>query len=163
MSPSVASERVLVAGFGNLLLGDDGFGVAVMRKLARNPPPPDVELMEVGTGGMELVFGLMGGCRKLVVVDAVRRGHAAGTLYVFHPSEADLAFAPDQDLDPHFTEPTRAMKLAKKLGFLPEDVTVVGCEPGSCELDLELSPPVLAAVDEAVVKVREVLGAAHGG
>ena len=157
----MTSGRVLVAGFGNLLLGDDGFGVAVVRKLSDEPVPAGVETLEVGTGGMELVFGLMGGFEKLIVVDAVRRGHAAGTLYVFRPSEADLAFTMDQSIDPHFAEPTRALKLAKKLGYLPQDVTVVGCEPGCCELDLALSPPVRAAVEQALGKVREVLGAAH--
>lgn len=157
----MTAGKVLVAGFGNLLLGDDGFGVEVVRKLSGEPVPPGVEMMEVGTGGMELVFGLMGGFGRLIVVDAVRRGHAPGTLYVFRPSEADLAFAPDQAVDPHFAEPTRAMKMAKKLGFLPEDVTIVGCEPGSCELDLTLSPPVRAAVEEALGRVREALGAAH--
>lgn len=154
-------QRVLVAGFGSLLLGDDGFGVAVVRRLAGESLPSGVETMEVGTGGMELVFGLMGGCRRLIVVDAVRRGHAPGTLYVFRPSEADLAPSPDQSIDPHFAEPTRAMKMAKELGYLPEDVTVIGCEPGSCELDLSLSPAVGAAVDQATGKIRELLGAVH--
>ncbi len=153
--------RVLVAGFGNLLLGDDGFGVAVSRRLAAEPLPPEVEVMEVGTGGMDLVFKLMDGCRKLIVVDSVRRGHAPGTVYVFRPSEADLALAPDQSVDPHFAEPTRAMKMAKKLGYLPDDVTVIGCEPGSCELDLTLSPPVREAVEQAAGRIREVLGIAH--
>ena len=158
----MTSGRVLVAGFGNLLLGDDGFGVAVVRKLAAEPIPAGVETLEVGTGGMELVYGLMGGFDRLIVVDAVRRGHAPGTLYVFRPSDADLASAPGEPIDPHFAEPTRAMKMAKSLGYLPADVTVVGCEPGPCDLDLTLSPPVSTAVEQALGRVREaLLGAAH--
>jgi hydrogenase maturation protease len=153
---------VLVAGFGNLLLGDDGFGVAVVRKLAAEQVPAGVETLEVGTGGMELVYGLMGGFDRLIVVDAVRRGHAPGTLYVFRPSEADLAAAAGEPIDPHFAEPTRAMKMARSLGYLPPDVTVVGCEPGPCDLDLVLSPPVSMAVEQALGRVREaLLGAAH--
>lgn len=155
------ADRVLVAGFGNLLLGDDGFGVAVVRRLAEESLPPGVEMMEVGTGGMELVFGLMGGCQRLIVVDAVRRGHPPGTISVFRPSDDDLASGPGQQIDPHFAEPTRAMTLAKRLGCLPEDVTIVGCEPETCELDLALSPRVHAAVGEAVSKVRAVLGEAR--
>jgi len=159
----MSSERAIVAGFGNLLLGDDGFGVVVVRRLAEDPLPPGVELLEVGIGGMELVFGLMAGCGRLVIVDAVRRGHPPGTICVFHPSEADLAPGPDPGIDPHFAEPTRAMKVAKKLGYLPDDVTIVGCEPQRCDLDLTLSPPVRAAVDEAALRVREVLQAQHAG
>lgn len=153
--------RALVAGFGNLLLGDDGFGVEVVRRMAKERLPAGAELLEVGIGGMELVFGLMNGCGRLVIVDAVRRGNPPGTIYVFQPSEADLAAGSEQGIDPHLTEPTRAMKVAKQLGFLPDEVTIVGCEPERWDLDLTLSPAVRAAVEEAVVRVREVLAAEH--
>ncbi len=157
----MTADRVLVAGFGNLLLGDDGFGVAVVRRLAGESLPPGVEMMEIGTGGMELVFGLLGGCRRLIVVDAVRRGHAPGTVSVFRPTEEDLRAGSGEEIDPHFAEPTRAMTMAKRLGCLPDDVTIVGCEPETCELDLSLSPRVHAAVGEAVLRVRAVLEDKH--
>ena len=166
----MTSGRALVAGFGNLLLGDDGFGVEVVRRLSNDSLPAGAEIVEVGIGGMELVYELMNGCRRLVIVDAVRRGHPPGTLYVFAPSEADIRPGPEQGIDPHFAEPTRAMKVAKKLGCLPEDVTIVGCEPLCCDLDLTLSPAVRAAVAPAALRVRELLAgdfsrrqAAHGG
>jgi hydrogenase maturation protease len=157
MAAVMTSGRALVAGFGNLLLGDDGFGVEVVRRLAKDPLPGGAEILEVGIGGMELIFGLMNGCGRLVIVDAVRRGLPPGTISVFAPSEADLAAGSEPGIDPHFAEPTRAMKVAMKLGYLPADVTIVGCEPQCCDLDLTLSPAVRAAVDEAVVRVREVL------
>ena len=77
---------MLVAGFGNLLLGDDGFGVRVLERLGTKPLPSGVELLEVGTGGLNLVLTLMGGFSDLVVVDAVRHGRAPGTLCTFHPA-----------------------------------------------------------------------------
>jgi hydrogenase maturation protease len=157
----MTSERAIVAGFGNVLLGDDGFGVAVVRRMAEGPLPEGAELLEVGIGGMELVYALMNGCGRLVIVDAVHRGHPAGTIFVFQPAEADLAIGSDTGIDPHLTEPTRAMKVAKKLGYLPADVTIVGCEPERCELDLTLSPAVSAAVDRAAGRVRELLAANH--
>ncbi|MEO8191271.1 MAG: hydrogenase maturation protease [Acidobacteriota bacterium] len=165
----MTSGRALIAGFGNLLLGDDGFGVEVVRRLAEQPLPGGAEIVEVGIGGMELVYELMNGCGRLVIVDAVRRGHPPGTLYVFQPSEADTTPGPEQGIDPHFAEPTRAMKVAKKLGYLPSDVTIVGCEPLCCDLDLTLSPAVRAAVGPAAERVRELLSVdssrrqAHGG
>jgi len=157
MAPVVTSGRALIAGFGNLLLGDDGFGVEVVRRLAEGPLPAGAEIVEVGIGGMELVYELMNGCGRLVIVDAVRKGLAPGTLYVFAPSEADITPGPEPGIDPHFAEPTRAMKVAKKLGYLPSDVTIVGCEPLCCDLDLRLSPAVRAAVGPAAVRVRELL------
>ena len=156
-SRDAAARRVLVAGFGNLLLGDDGFGVRVLERLSKNTLAPGVELLEVGTGGLNLVLTLMGGFSELVVVDAVRHGRPPGTLCTFRPAEPGRASG-ETGVDPHFAEPTRAMGLAAALGMLPDRVTVVGCEPESCELGLELSPSVAAAVDAAAEAIREMIG-----
>ena len=151
---AAARERILVAGFGNLLLQDDGFGVRVLERLRASALPPEVELLEVGTGGLNLVLTLMGGYGQLVVVDAVRQGRPPGTLCTFRPSRDGT---PETGVDPHFAEPTRAMGLAAALGMLPDRVTVVGCEPASCELGMELSPAVASAVDAAATTIREMI------
>ncbi|MEP6471160.1 MAG: hydrogenase maturation protease, partial [Acidobacteriota bacterium] len=150
--------RTLVAGFGSVLLGDDGFGVRVLDLLSKGALPPGVELLEVGTGGLNLVLTLMSRFSDLVIVDAVRQGRTPGTLCTFHPVERASQPA-ETGVDPHFAEPTRAMGLAAALGVLPGRVTVVGCEPGSCELGLELSPAVGRAVESAVEAIREMIGA----
>ena len=141
---NVPTRRTLVAGFGSVLLGDDGFGVRVLDLLSRDTLPPGVELLEVGTGGLNLVLTLMSRFSDLVIVDAVRQGRKPGTLCTFHPNFAEL---------------TRAIGLAASLGVLPGRVTVVGCEPGSCELGLELSPEVGRAVESAAAAIREMIGA----
>ena len=151
-----AARRVLVAGFGNLLLGDDGFGVRVLERLGTKPLPPGVELLEVGTGGLNLVLTLMGGFSELVVVDAVRHARPPGTLCTFHPAAPGKSSG-ETGVDPHFAEPTRAMGLAAALGMLPDRVTVVGCEPKSCELGMELSPEVAASVESAAEAIREMI------
>lgn len=140
----------VVAGFGNLLLGDDGFGVEVVRRLGSGRLPEGLRVVDVGIGGMELVFSLMAGCDRLIIVDAARRGTAPGTLSVFPPSAADLAPREREGADPHLTEPTRALRMARQLGALPSDVLVVTCEVASCDLEMALSPPVAAAVARAV-------------
>ena len=149
--------KTLIVGFGNVLLGDDGFGVEVVRRLACSGLPADVEAMEVGIGGMHFVLKLMEGFEEVIVVDAVRRGEAPGTLYVFTPSQADLDVDSGRRIDPHFAEPARSMMLAKALGFLPEKVRVVGCEPQSCHLGISLSSAVNAAADRAVAKIRRMV------
>lgn len=151
------ARRMLVAGFGNLLLGDDGFGVRVLERLSKTMLPPGVELLEVGTGGLNLVLTLMGGFSDLVVIDAVRRGRPPGTLCTFHPT-APGGTSGESGVDPHFAEPTRAMGLAAALGMLPDRVTVVGCEPKTCELGMELSPEVAASVEGAAQAIREMIG-----
>jgi hydrogenase maturation protease len=159
MGDGTAREsRIAIAGFGNVLLGDDGFGVEVIKRLQNFPLPVHVEAFDIGIGGMELVLKLMDGFNEMIVVDAVRRGNAPGTLYLFPPSVADLYFRPEERIDPHLAEPTGSMRMALKLGILPEKIVVVGCEPESCALGLGLSRPVTAAVDGAVEKIREMIG-----
>jgi hydrogenase maturation protease len=151
-------SRIAVAGFGNVLLGDDGFGVEVIKRLQTLALPVHVEAFEIGIGGMELVFNLMDGFNEMIVIDAVRRGNAPGTLYLFPPSDADLHLRKDDRVDPHLVEPTGAMRMARRLGILPDKIMVVGCEPESCPLRLGLSSPVRTAVDKAIDKIREMIG-----
>lgn len=142
--------RTVVAGFGNVLLGDDGFGVEVIRRLGACALPDGTSVLDVGIGGMELIFSLMSGCDRLIVVDAARRGVAPGTLSLFSPSAADLAPRESEGTDPHLTEPSRALRMAGQLGALPKDILVVTCEIASCDLEMALSPAVEAAVPRAV-------------
>ena len=151
-------SRIAVAGFGNVLLGDDGFGVEVIKRLRNFPLPAEVETLDIGIGGLELVLKLMDGFNEMIVVDAVRRGNAPGTLYLFPPGEADLYCRPEERIDPHLAEPTGSMRMALKLGILPKKIVVVGCEPESCALRLGLSRPVRAAVEDAVEKIRDIIG-----
>lgn len=151
-------SRLVIAGFGNVLLGDDGFGVEVVKRLQSLPLPVHVEAFDIGIGGMELVLKLMDGFTEMIVVDAVRRGKAPGTVYLFPPSDADLHLHKSDRVDPHLAEPTGAMKMARRLGILPAKILVVGCEPENCALGLGLSRPVRTAVDEAVEKICGMIG-----
>ena len=150
--------RTLVAGFGNVLRGDDGFGVEVIRRLRESELPlADVELMEVGTAGIRLAQELLTPYDRLIIVDAMARGGAPGTIYV---SEVDSVQAPGE-VDLHLAIPSRALAVAKALGALPGRVFIVGCEPAEVEeLTMALTPAVGAAVDAALAQVRRLL--AHG-
>jgi hydrogenase maturation protease len=152
--------RVLVAGIGNVFLGDDGFGVAVARRLGRRSVPPGVDVGDFGIRGLDLAYALQGGYDAVVFIDAAPRGEAPGTLSVIEPEL-------DQDevvLDTHGMDPSRVLGLARALGRVPRHVLVVACEPeavvrGEHDEDLigELSAPVRAAVDEAVELVESVV------
>lgn len=153
--------HTLVACVGNVLRGDDGFGVAVAERLATGDPlPAEVDLIETGIGGMGIVQQLMDGYRALVVVDAVDRGEAPGTVFVLEPRVPDPAGVPlgewrERFSNLHLAEPSRVFLLAKALGVLPERVLLVGCQPRDCEeVSQTLSPPVAAAVPVAAERVR---------
>ncbi|HVQ76715.1 MAG TPA: hydrogenase maturation protease [Candidatus Binatia bacterium] len=146
--------RTLIAGFGNVLRGDDGFGVEVIRRLRERPPLPDVEVMEVGTAGIRLAQELLTPCRRLIIVDAMARGGAPGTVYVERVEDVNWT----GEVDLHLAVPARALAVAKALGALPAEVFVVGCEPAEVdELTTELTAAVRAAVEEALIHVQRLL------
>jgi hydrogenase maturation protease len=147
--------RTLIAGFGNVLRGDDGFGVEVIRRLGEDGVPPGVDLMEVGTAGIRLAQELLTPYDRLVIVDAMTRGSAPGTVYVTAVESVESA----AEVDLHLAVPARALSVAKALGALPREVFIVGCEPAEVdELTTALTPPVQAAVDTALAHVRRLLG-----
>lgn len=159
--------RILVACVGNVLRGDDGFGVAVYEALSQSEPLPDsVDLIETGIGGLSIVQQLMSGYDMLIVVDALVRGAAPGTLVVATPHVGDPEAIPadewrTQFSNLHLAEPSRVLLMARAAGVLPSRVVLIGCEPATCEeYTMELSPPIQAAVWVAANRVREMCAAA---
>jgi hydrogenase maturation protease len=157
------ARRVLVAGVGNTLRGDDGFGVAVVAEL-QDRLPPGVDVIETGIGGLGIVHQLMDGYDALVIVDAVERAARAGTVFVLIP-QVPHADTPTFDewraqlADLHLAEPSRVLRIARAAGVLPPQVLVVGCQPARCE-DFEegLSQEVAQAVPVAARRVRRLVG-----
>jgi hydrogenase maturation protease len=152
---------VLVAGIGNVFLGDDGFGVEVARRLAERPRPPGVEVVDFGIRGMDLAYALGSGWDGAILVDAVRCGAEPGALVVLEPALPDQAAGP---LDGHAMHPVAVLASARRLGSLPERVVVVGCEPAVVpdvdageEMRMELSPRVEQAAAAAVARVEELV------
>ncbi len=154
--PAGRSEmsRTLIAGFGNVLRGDDGFGVEVIRRLEGVSLGNGVQLLEVGTGGFHLAHELLGIYDRLVIVDAMTRGEPPGSLYIVEVTDVNVV----PTVDMHSTVPAQALGWAKALGVLPPHVVIVGCEPGRVDdLSTVLSDPVAAAADIAVRRIGELL------
>ena len=158
--PETREPRILVAGIGNVFLGDDGFGVAVARRLAPRPLPPGVEVADFGIRGMDLAYTLQADYDAVVFVDTAPRGEPPGTLSVIEP-ELDPG---EVVIDTHGMDPVRVLGLARALGRVPPRVLVVACEPerivhGEHDEDLvdELSPAVREAVEQAVPLVESLV------
>ncbi len=147
--------HTLVAGFGNVLRGDDGFGVEVLRHIAADAElAAAVDLVDVGTGGIRLVQALMDGYARLIIIDAATRGLPPGTVSAFGVESLPAA----SDVDMHTAVPVQALGLAAALGALPREVLMVACEPERLnDLTLELSPAVRAAIGDAVERVRALV------
>ena len=144
--------RILVAGVGNVLRGDDGFGPVVVERLTGLPD--GVHVVETGIGGVALLQELLTGCDGLVLVDAVDQGAAPGTVFALEPDVADAVHVADV----HLANPERVLSMAKTMGCLPERVLIVGCQPvGMDDLGAGLSRAVERAVPAAVARVEETV------
>ncbi|MGF1427184.1 hydrogenase maturation protease [Kitasatospora sp. LaBMicrA B282] len=157
---------ILVAGVGNVFLGDDGFGVAVVDRLRAELLPPDVEVLDVGVRGVHLAYQLLDGYRALVLVDATARGGAPGTVYLIEPADGPVEPVAEAVLDGHRMGPDAVLGLLATLsagtgGQPPDQVLVVGCEPQSLDEGIGLSEPVAAAVGQAVQVVRRLVEELH--
>ena len=155
------SKRILVAGIGNIFLGDDGFGVEVVRRLAGRELPEGVEVVDFGIRGLDLAYALQEEYELVVFVDATPRGQEPGTVYLIEPEiEEDGGVS----LDTHGMDPVKVIKLSRALGAGPTRTLVVGCEPQVVvsgedydDMLMELSVPVRAAVEEAVTLVESLV------
>jgi len=155
--------KILVAGMGNVLRGDDGFGIRVVDELKKNHnTPAEVDIYEAGIGGIGLVQELMNGYDALVVVDAVEKGAAAGTLFVIEPLEHQTAITDEKlhasMVDMHYADPSKVLLMAKVLNVCPPKVFLVGCQPEYVDDAVEgLRPPVEQAVPQAVEEVLSLI------
>jgi hydrogenase maturation protease len=164
------TPRILVAGIGNIFLGDDGFGVAVAQELMRRGSlPAEVTLGDFGIRGYDLAYQILEDYDTVVLADATPRGEPPGTVYVI---EADLdAGVPDVGADPdhgqgafqgHLMTPAAVFHLVRTMGGTMRRVLVVGCEPETFGPEnlgqMGLSPSVAAAVPEAVATVERLVG-----
>jgi hydrogenase maturation protease len=159
-APAPVRPHTLVAGIGNIFLGDDAFGVEVARRLAGRELPEGVDVRDFGIRGMDLAYALQDGYESVVFVDAAPRGEVPGTVSLVEPELDDDELV----LETHAMDPVRVLGLARALGGVPERVLVVACEPETVvhaeqddELVGELSAPVAAAVDRAVALVLDLL------
>ena len=145
--------RLLVAGVGNVLRGDDGFGPAVVERLGR--VPDGVRVVETGIGGVALLQELLAEALDgIVVVDAIDRGAAPGTVFVLEPHVHEA----EHVADVHLANPQRVLSMALTMGVLPARVAIVGCQPGDADaVGQGLTPSVARAVDTGVRLVHETL------
>ena len=158
------TPTILVAGVGNIFLGDDAFGVEVALSLSRRRLPESVAVKDFGIRGFDLAYALLDPWDAVILVDAMPHDEAPGTLYVVEPNltgAGDPASC-DMALNPHGMDPVRVINLAASMGTITAQVILVGCEPNDFgdELDgrVGLSSRVQASVEEASDIVEELVG-----
>jgi hydrogenase maturation protease len=155
------APRILVAGIGNIFLGDDAFGVEVAQRLSLREWPSNVRVTDFGIRGYDLAYALLDGYDTTILVDACARGQAAGTLYVIEPDLNDLGGPEEQGaVEGHSMNPVNVLRLATSMGGPLKRVLLVGCEPstlGPEEGQMGLSTTVEAAIEDAVRLVESIV------
>jgi hydrogenase maturation protease len=149
-------QRILIAGVGNIFLGDDGFGVEVIKRLAVVPMPEWVRFADFGIKGIHLAFELLDKkYETIILVDAAPRGGAPGTVYLIEPDLSDISANGSHDA--HAMNPQTVLDTVRSLGEIPGKVYIVGCEPACTEEGIGLSPPVSQAIEEAIHLILEIV------
>jgi hydrogenase maturation protease len=155
------TQRILVAGVGNIFLGDDGFGVEVARRLGADTFPEGVDVADFGIRGVHLAYQLLEGYDILILIDAAARGEPPGTIFVLEPDfdqpetleRTESGFL----LDAHAMDPEMVLGILKDLGGKVGRVIIVGCEPADISERMGLSEVVERAVDEGCRVVRRLI------
>jgi hydrogenase maturation protease len=160
-SNSVLKPRILIAGIGNIFMGDDGFGVAVVQQLSKSNLPTSVRVVDFGIRGLDLAYALQNEYETTILIDAFPNGQSPGTVSVVEPDLNDSAGSLDQGnfLEPHAMNPMNVLRMTKTMQGRLNRILLVGCEPatlGGEDGSMGLSSAVKIAVHEAV-KVIESL------
>jgi len=160
----MSQASILIAGIGNIFLGDDAFGCEVVKELSRRELPDNLRVVDFGIRGFDLAYAMLDEPDLTIFIDAAPRGNAPGTLYTIEPDLSELeSFEGDVGLETHGMNPMKVLQMVKSMGGKFKKVLLVGCEPetfGPEEGLFELSIVVQAAVPEAA-KIVEGLVNEH--
>ena len=154
-------QNVLIAGIGNIFLGDDAFGSMVARRMMDRPHRPEVKILDFGIRGFDLAFTLLENYELVVLIDILPHSALSGSLRVLElplsaPSDANRG-APQS----HGMTPVRALELANQFGVNAKHIYLIGCEPENLlpneSGEFSLTPAVEAAVEPAILLVNELV------
>jgi hydrogenase maturation protease len=157
--------RILVAGIGNIFLGDDAFGSEVAQRLLHRPHAENVRIVDFGIRGLDLAYALLDTCDAAILVDAVSRpNEPPGTLFVLEPLLETSSDAPIA-IDAHLMDPVKVLQTAFSMGAKLQRVLIIGCQPANVpseaddgtDMLMEMSAPVAAAIDGAIALVESLI------
>ena len=154
------NPKILIAGIGNIFMGDDEFGVEVARRIMRWSLPPEVRIVDFGIRGLDLVYALQDGYETAILIDAYPHGQAPGTITVLELDEKEIAAVPNGLVEPHSMHPLNVLRMARDMNGSLNRVLLVGCEPaclGGDEGSIGLSEPVAGAVEDAMNATKRLV------
>jgi hydrogenase maturation protease len=163
MNSSSQPDTILVACVGNIFLGDDGFGVEVARSLAHRTLSSNVFVKDYGIRGFDLAYALLEPWTAIILIDALPRNDAPGTLYIVEPDLSHMGnpTAPGMEMNPHGMDPVRVLNLTLTMGDILAPLFLIGCQPHDFGDEINgrmgLSEPVQSVVEDASNMVEELI------
>ena len=146
--------KILIAGIGNIFMGDDAFGCEVAQRLALRTWPNGVQVVDFGIRGLDLAYALLDEHDAVILIDALPRGGKPGRIYTIEPDLSQIGQGPPVAMDAHVLDPLKVLGTVKALGGELKRLVLVGCEPADLgsfeEGKMGLSEPVAGAVNEAM-------------
>jgi hydrogenase maturation protease len=152
--------NILIAGIGNIFLGDDAFGVEVANRLMRQPSPDNVRVSDFGIRSYDLAYAIMDGYDATILIDAVQRGDAPGTLYLIELDPGAVEQIDGESVNAHGMNPVTVLQMVKSLGGEPGRLYLVGCETAVLETEdgsIGLSGSVEAAIPQAMEMIQTLV------
>lgn len=149
-------KPILILGIGNLILKDEGFGVHVVRRMADMPLPPDVEVMDGGTMGLDLLYHIEGR-KKVIAIDVVKADSPPGTLYRF--TDSDIENHKGMLRSAHEIDFSYVLKTAEHLGNKPDEVVFIGVTPQDIDVAIGLSPVLEEKISQVIELVMKEIKA----
>ena len=158
----MTQPSILIAGIGNIFLGDDAFGCEVVKRLSERKWPDNVRVVDFGIRGFDLAYALLDGYDVTIFIDAAPRGEAPGTVYTIKPDVNEVPSLEGQGplLEAHGMDPLKVLNMVKSMGGEFKEILLVGCEPatfGPEEGKIGLSEQVETAVPTAITVVESLV------
>lgn len=153
-------SKILVAGIGNIFLGDDAFGSEVARRLMDERLPPEVQVIDFGIRAYDLAYAIMDGYEVTILVDVTVQGQAPGTVYLIEPDLKQLDQFDANLADAHSMNPARALLVLRRFGSSPGKLYLIGCEPAILEVEdgqIGMSEAVEKSVPQAIEWIKTLV------
>lgn len=156
---TATTRRILIAGIGNIFLGDDAFGVETIAELLKRTLPAELAIRDFGIRGLDLAYALTDGYDAVILVDAAPRGGVPGQLYVIEPdlSAIEANQADEAVIETHGMNPVRVLQMVRTLGGDLKRILVVGCEPSPVDDSEEMQPGLSDAVRNSVMPAADLI------
>ena len=153
-------SKILVAGVGNIFMGDDAFGSEVARRLMSQGLPAEVQVTDFGIRSYDLAYALTDGYDVTILVDVTTRKQSPGTVYLIEPDLSQLDQPDGMIADAHSLNPVNVLQMLRSLGSAPGKLYLIGCEPAILDIEdgrIGLSEVVEAAIPQAIQLIKSLI------